>query len=103
MEMSAIGIANVCSDASSSICMKRGEQSSFSQVLDRVAGFAKESEEIIGNIKGVEEKILSGERMQLKDIVAFQVSAARYSLSVELISRVVESGLSTIRRLQSGQ
>ncbi len=46
---------------------------------------------------------LSGKQLTAQELVAFQVKAGQFGLRVELISKMAEAGISTLKKLQNPQ
>ncbi len=51
----------------------------------------------------VERSVAGGKGVPLAELIHIQIKAGQFGLRVELLSKVAESGTTTLRKLQSGQ
>jgi len=49
------------------------------------------------------ERLLRGGAISARELIAYQIKAGEFGLHVELISKVADGVLSTVRRLQNSQ
>ena len=63
-------------------------------------GFATQ---LHGQVQDMQTKIAAGTRIDLREMISYQIKAGQLGLHVELISKVAESVLTTVRKLQTNQ
>ncbi len=87
------------------------------QVLEKVQGGSKDFKEILAQQKEIHSKtpdmfkeiqemqksILNGKELSGKDLILYQIKTGQYSLRVELISKVAEAAVSTVKKFQTPQ
>ncbi len=76
---------------------------SFKEVLAGVNSAMQESSDIFGSIRQFQSTVMSGRKISPKELLVFQIRASQFGVHVELLSKVAESGLSSLRRLQQTQ
>lgn len=74
-------------------------QSSFPQLLESMRGH----QELSGQISALQARVLSGNAISPRELLIMQVQMGRFSMQVELVSRMAESVTVTLKRLQSQQ
>ena len=76
---------------------------SFGQVFDRVREALSKGADIPQTLQAFEQAVKRGEPISTQQLLVWQVQASRFGVQVELVSKVVEGGLSGLRRLQQSQ
>ena len=79
---------------------------SFVSVLDRVRATFNDlgelrTKEVLGARKEVEAALASGTKLDPAKLFLFQQKASDFGLRVEMLSKVAEAGLATLRKLQT--
>lgn len=69
--------------------------------LEELSGL-KEGAHDLSHITRPAEALLSGKKVDPKELIRMQLSVGHYNLKVELVSKLVETLVSTPRRLQQG-
>ena len=82
-------------------------QKTFEHVRSELSPPVKPAEifgpEMSRQIDRVAEAAISGKEISPRELLAFQIRAGQFGLRVELISKMAESGISTLKRLQNPQ
>lgn len=76
---------------------------SFRETLENLRTGVQRTLDISGMLNDLQSRVLSGRPLVPSDLLLYQIKASRFGLSVELIAKAVDSGLTTIRKLQAGQ
>jgi hypothetical protein len=58
---------------------------------------------IFTEVAAIQKRILDGKKLSTQELLVYQIKANQFGLHVELVSKVAESSLSTLKRLQSPQ
>jgi len=82
-----------------------GGSSGFKELFDKL-GSSSSPKDIFANglhkeLKAIQEKALEGGAFQARELLLYQIKAGEFNLRVELVSKVAESLLGTLRKLQS--
>ncbi|MCB0330296.1 MAG: hypothetical protein KDD70_11540 [Bdellovibrionales bacterium] len=77
---------------------KRG---SFQDALSGAQQALKVPRDPFQAMKVLTERVTSGAQMKPRELLMFQIRAGEYGMTVELVSKVAESGSSSLRRLQN--
>lgn len=78
---------------------------SFSQILERIAerlGFDGKTD-LHAELASLQKVALGKSSFSNKELLLYQVKAGQMHLQVELVSKVAESGLAALRKLQQAQ
>ena len=54
-------------------------------------------------IVAFEQRIQGGPALSAQDLILYQIKAGRFGLGVEMVSKLAEGMMSTVRRFQQGQ
>ena len=76
---------------------------SFREILKGVDDAIRQSGSVQQTLDSFQSNIMSGKEIPLRDMMSYQIQASRFGVHVELLSKAVESGMSAMRKLQSGQ
>lgn len=76
---------------------------SFAQILEGAGKVIDGGAGLHGDILAFEQRIRGGESLSTGDLILYQIKAGRFGLGVELVSRMAEGVMSTIRKFQQGQ
>jgi len=63
----------------------------------------EKSSDLYQSVVDFEKAVAGGKAISPKELLVFQIRASQFGVHVELLSKVAESGLSTVRRLQQTQ
>lgn len=93
--------------ANQSIQVPKSNQPSFKDAMHKV-GLKEIQSQVLGqdlhkDIIAVQRSLESGRSMPMQDLVLYQIKAGQFNLRVELISKMGESVMSTLRKFQQGQ
>ncbi|MCO6430205.1 MAG: hypothetical protein J5J00_05040 [Deltaproteobacteria bacterium] len=75
-------------------------QEIFKGLRDGPRGLGLDS---FSEIAQVQQRILSGQKLTPQELIIYQVRAGEYNLRVELVSKIAESVMATMRKFQSSQ
>ena len=54
-------------------------------------------------IQAIEQRIKSGPVLSPQELISYQIKAGRFGLSVEMVSKLAEGMMATMRKFQQGQ
>lgn len=78
------------------------QQLSFGQILDRVSSKSSFStREDFRSLAGFEKATDVGQEFSMKELLSFQVKAARLHLRLEACAKIADAAVSSIKRFQS--
>lgn len=83
--------------------IKAQQHVSFKEVLAGVDAAMHESSDIYRSIQQFQSSVIAGREISPKELLVFQMRASQFGVHVELLSKVAESSLSSLRRLQQTQ
>ena len=72
----------------------------FSTVLNEVQ--AKSKGDLHDTVQQMEQQVLGGKDVSTKDLIVFQITAQRFGMHIELVTKVAESVSGTIKKFQTG-
>lgn len=73
------------------------------QAFDKIKKELNGSEDFYTQIRSMERDLASGKELSSKEILLHQIRAQHFHLRVELVSKVAESALATVRKFQNPQ
>lgn len=84
-----------------------GSQVSFKETLEAVGGNQKVDAVMGGtlqrDIQMLQADLLTGRKLSASELLLYQIKVGQFGLRVELLSKVAEGLLGTVRKFQQGQ
>lgn len=68
-----------------------------------IAPVAPSVKDLFKEIQEIQKAILNGKELTGKDLIMYQIKTGQYSMRVELISKVAEAAVSTVKKFQNPQ
>jgi type III secretion system YscI/HrpB-like protein len=69
---------------------------------ESVAGQPK-FDQIMHDLERMEQRLVSGGKIEAKELLLYQMKISRFSMGVELVAKVAEGVSATLRKLQGNQ
>lgn len=84
---------------------KPSSTKSFQDVADAIAA---RKDDLLGSnlqhdLQALQDKVLGGQAVSGRELISYQIRAQEFGLRVELLTKLADAGLHTVRRLQQGQ
>ena len=58
---------------------------------------------LYSDIQRLQQQVMSGKSLSSQELITYQIKAHQFGLQVELVSKVAESAVSSLKRLQNPQ
>ena len=75
----------------------------FTEVLQGVRKSAETKTDLHAEIRELQQLLLSGRKIPPEKLLVYQIKAGQYGMRVELVTKLAESMLATVRRFQNSQ